>query len=361
MITIKNYLITINHDIQGLCKIILEGSSSINFNSGPVLSFFRDICMVIYEANKTLKRDGVIDSDLLLMDSITEVRHKIKSNQGLKNKDIFLKLLNGHKEIFGDDIDNLGFYIDNEILAGTSLYATFVFADTPLYNQFDKDKIIDFTSIIGGLSQEILLKINQPLFLISNPLLIQNEKEYILKDIWDRRFYTEDITYNVYLTRLLLIQNELNSCVWLNNHLDYKYPGLNLDKYMILRLISTKLFETIRNLFDIKQRLNSHWRNVNQLDNILDNYINIKDEIKTLRDMIHYDNEGINFYDYLQEKMKQDAKYPDEIITIILNHYIYPIRESISNQINIQSYESMGDLEKISRRVASRITNFHRN
>lgn len=356
----KSYLVTINHDIQGLCKIILEGSSSTNFNSGPVLSFFRDICMVIYEANKVLKKDGVIDSDLLFMESITEIRHKIKSNQGFKNRDIFLKLLNGHKEIFGDDIDNLGFYIDNETLAGTSLYSTFVFADTPLYNQFEQDKIVNFTSIIGRLSQEILNKINQPLFLVSRSLLIRQEKEYILKDVWNQRFYTEDIAYNVFLTRILLIQNELTSCVWLNDHLDFRFSGFNLDKYMLLRLISIKLYETMRNLLDIKKRLGSHWDNLNQLDGLLDDYNIIRDEIKTLRDMIHYDNEGMNFYDYLQEKIIEDSQYPDKMIRILLNDFIYPIRESISNRINIQSYRSMRDLEKIIRRISTKTSNIYK-
>ncbi|MED1569727.1 hypothetical protein [Bacillus paramycoides] len=59
-----NYLTTINHDLQGLKKTMLGNHSSPNFNSAPIFSLFRDICITLYETNKVLKEDGVIGSDL---------------------------------------------------------------------------------------------------------------------------------------------------------------------------------------------------------------------------------------------------------------------------------------------------------
>ncbi|EON72231.1 hypothetical protein [Lysinibacillus sphaericus] len=352
----KDYLKTINYDLHGLKKLILEGSNSLNFSSGPVFSIFRDICIALYETNKVLKKDSVILSDLPQIEVIEEIRNKVKTNQGFQNREIFNKLLDGHKSIFGDDIDNLGFYIDNNTLASSTLFPTFVFANThylnTLFNEYDSNDHTNLDTTIASLIQVILALINQPIHLDSKPFKNINEKEYVLKDVWDKRFYTEDIIYNVLFTRLLLIQNELTTCTWLENHLDYQSPKFNLDKYILLRLTSIKLFETMRNLLDMRDRaeLQEYWidLNLNSLDYLLDEYENtFGEEMKTLRNMLHYNNMGINFYDYLQQQIQKDNEYPDKLLKVIFK-YTYEIRRSISDTINIQSYKSMSDLEKIS-------------
>ncbi|MGA3675788.1 hypothetical protein [Lysinibacillus agricola] len=350
----QGYLTTINYDLKGLKKVILESQDTPDFNSAPIFSLFRDACIILYEANKVLKEDKVISSNLRNMDEITKVRHKVKTNQGFKNKEIFNQLLDGHKSVFGNDIDNLGFYLENNILASSTIFPTFVFADTPLFNVFDKDTISEFTGIIGSLMQEIINMIDRPINLDSKPLRKSYDKKIILKDIWDQRFFTDDVTYNVFLTRLLLIQNELTTCIWLENHLDYKSPKLNFDKYILLRLTSIKLYEAMRNLLDIKDRLTIHWNNfkLNNLDYLIIEYRNtLEEEMKVLRDMLHYNNKDINFYDYLQQRIEKDNEYPDKLIETIFNDYISKIRETISINLNIQSYESMSDNELIERRI----------
>ncbi|ASB89237.1 MULTISPECIES: hypothetical protein [Bacillus] len=355
-----SYSKTISHDLQGVTKLLIEGRTLPNYASGPVFSLFRDICTILYETNKVLKEEGVIHSDLPNMDIIKEIRHKVKTNQGRLNREIFNKLLNGHRNIFGSDIDNLGFYLDNDILASSTLFPTFVFAGTPLFNQnqFDKEFFSNFIPFIGSLTSKIINIINQPLDLYSNQLIIRDAKEYSNKDIWDRRFFKEDITYNIFLTRLLLIQNELTTCIWVENHLDYNSQKFNLDKYILLRLTSIKLYETMRNILDIRNRkeLKQHWKafNFNTLDTLIEKYEStLQDEMKTLRDMLHYDNKGVNFYDYIEQKFDEDSNYPDELIKTIFNDYIHIIRNAISVNINIQSYESMTDTEKITRRSKS--------
>ncbi|PLV32220.1 hypothetical protein BSP4_31970 [Bacillus subtilis subsp. subtilis] len=351
-----NYLTTINHDLQGVKKLLLEGKTSLNFESAPVYSLFRDICLILYETNKVLKEDGRIQSDLPYMGMIKRIRHKVKTNQGFKNKKIFNNLLSGHRSIFGSDIDNIGFYLDNDILASSTLFPTFVFAGTPLSNQFDNgEAFLETTTAIGSLLQGIINSINQPINLDSNQMTIQNEKEFICKDVWDKRFFKEEITYNIFLTRLLLIQNELTTCIWMENHLNYKSQEFNFDKYILLRFTSIKLHEIMQNILDIRERkeLTRHWNtlNFNTLDNLIDEYEStLQDEMKTLRDMLHYDNKGINFYDYIQQKLDDDSKYPDGLIETLFKVYIHNIRNTISVNINIQSYESMKDTEKIVRR-----------
>lgn len=356
-----DYLTTINHDLYGLRKLILEGPCSLNFSSAPVYSIFRDICIALYETNKVLKEDGVILSDLPQIEVIEEVRHKVKTNQGFQNREIFNKLLDGHKSIFGNDIDNLGFYLDNDTLAGSSLFPTFVFANTPLSNVLDNNIRLKFNITVGSLIRKILDLINQPIHLDSKPLITTNEEQYIQKDVWDQRFFTKDLTYNVFLTRILLVQNELTTCIWLENHLDYKSPNLNLDKYILIRLTTIKLFETMRNLLDIKgrQELLKHWNdfNLNKLDYLLIEYKEtLEEEMKILRNMLHYNNKDINFYDYLQKQIEKDNEYPDKLIKIIFNNYISKMRDAISASLDIQSYESMSDIELIERRINSLIS-----
>lgn len=340
----------------GVKKLLLEGKTSLNFESAPVYSLFRDICLILYETNKVLKEDGRIQSDLPYMGMIKRIRHKVKTNQGFKNKKIFNNLLSGHRSIFGSDIDNIGFYLDNDILASSTLFPTFVFAGTPLSNQFDNGgAFLETTTAIGSLLQGIINSINQPINLDSNQMTIQNEKEFICKDVWDKRFFKEEITYNIFLTRLLLIQNELTTCIWMENHLNYKSQEFNFDKYILLRFTSIKLHEIMQNILDIRERkeLTRHWNtlNFNTLDNLIDEYEStLQDEMKTLRDMLHYDNKGINFYDYIQQKLDDDSKYPDGLIETLFKVYIHNIRNTISVNINIQSYESMKDTEKIVRR-----------
>ncbi|MFP7494729.1 hypothetical protein SFC66_13160 [Terribacillus saccharophilus] len=354
------YLKTLNHDLQGIRKLFMEGPTSINYNSTSGYSFFRDICVILYEANKVLKDSGIIQADLPNMEVIKEVRHKVKTNQGIKNRDIFNKLLKGHKSIFGDDIDNLGFYIDGETLAGSTLFPTFVFADTPLQDSRDEDTVRGFSSEVGALIQLIIDWINHPIYLESKPLKVYNAKEYSTKDIWDRIFFTEDITYNVFITRILLIQNELTTCIWMADHLDYKSSILNLDKYILLRLTSIKLFEVMRNILDVRKRLGQYWKKLNYsaIDNIIEQYTNtLQVEMKVLRNMLHYNNSGINFYDYVTQQLITNPQYVDDLLEIMFMDYIIPLRKGISGNINIKSYKSMNDFEKILRRSRTKLFN----
>ncbi|MBG9771211.1 hypothetical protein MOC76_16870 [Bacillus spizizenii] len=354
-----NYLTTLNHDLQGCKKLILEGKASSNFNSAPVFSLFRDTCLILYETNKVLKEDGVIKSDLPNMDVIKEIRHKVKSTQSRNNSKIFNRILNQHKSVFGDDIDNLGFYLDNEILASSTLFPTFVFDDTVLSNSpFNKEIARNFSFFLGSLIHDFIDAINQPIKLTSNPMKMWDEEVYSTKDIWHKRFFKEDITYNVFLIRLLFIQNELTTCVWMEKHLDYNSQNFNLDKYILLRLSSIKLHETMRNILDIRNRegLKKHWEtfNLNRLESLINQYQDkLEGEMLTLRNMLHYDNKGVNFYDYIEQKLDENSQYPDELIETIFNDFIHKIRNIISISINIKSYESMTDDEIMNRRLNS--------
>ncbi len=345
---------TIYYDLLGLKKIILEGQKSSFFSIVPVFSISRDANMIIYEANKILRKENLIKQDVVNIEYITTIRHKLKSNQGIKNRVIFNEVLQKHLDRYGKDIDNLGFYIENNTLVGSTLFPIFVNKDTPM-DGYDSKAHLNYNIKIGNTVSTLLQATKQAYDLPSHPLKTVKENEIEYKDIWHKRiFKDDDVTYNVFLTRILLVQNELTTCLWLNSVLDTNYLEISLDKYILLRLSSIKLFETMRNLIDIKGRLESYWElfKLNKLNTILSTYeIQHKDEMKTLRNMLHYSSENMNFYDYLIEKVKKHPEYIEEQLEIILSDYIDPIRNIISDSVNIKSYKSMSDFEKIVRRL----------
>lgn len=352
----RDFMKTIYYDLQGLKKIILEGNKSPFFSAVPVFSISRDINMSLYEANKILREEGILNRDIDNINHIKKIRQKLKSNQGNYNRKLFNAILDKHVEEFGGDIDNIGFYVKDNVLLGSTLFPLFAHNETPL-NSFNEQDHYKYNSIIGNTMEIILVVTKQPFELVSSALNLSNEKDFGSKDIWHKRFFKEDVTYNVFLTRLLLIQSELSTCIWLENILNYKSSSYSLEKYILLRLSSIKVFETLRNLMDMKEKevLLTHWDpfKLNRLNNILKLYTEQHQrEIKTLRDMLHYSSTVINFYDYITLKEKENGKsdYINNQLEILFNNYIVPIRNIISEAVNIGSYESMTDEEKIRRR-----------
>ncbi len=312
---------------------------------------------MLYEANKVLKNTEIIQGDLPNMEVIEEIRHKVKTTQGNNNRVMFKKLLEAHVSLIGNDIDNLGFYLDGDTLVGSTLFSTYIFDGTPLQNVYDKAAYTDLTSELGELLQLLITLIDRDVDLESKPLLLKDAKRYKGKDIWDKIFFTDDISYNVFLTRILLIQSEITSCIWMKEHLNYKSTAFNFDKYILLRLTSIKMFEIMRNIEDIRERLKGHWvdLNYNVLDEKIQQYVGKhKKEMTTLRNMLHYSNECINFYDYVIQQLNADPNYVDDLLNTIFEEYIIPFRKVISDNIDITNYQSMNIFEKIVKRLKTK-------
>lgn len=352
----SSYLDTITHDLQGIKKIIIEmPRKSTNYG---VISFtlLRDVCIMLYEINLVLKSEGIIQTEPSEMETIKKLRHKMKTDQGMNNRKIFNNLLDNFRKNFGNDIDNIGFYLNDDILAISTIYQTFIFENTPYLNTTSPLPIYHFSKSIGSLTESLLNSINKDSKLKSGPLLNIQEKAFTSKDIWNQRFFIDDITHNIFLTRLILIQSELTGCIWLEKFLDYNNNELTLDKYILIRLTSIKFYEIMRNLnsmISIK-KFEQHWDNFNlkELRLFVVAYNStIKNEIKTLRNMVHYNNNGTNFYEFILNKELENDKYVDELINNLFNKYIFKMRILISKGIDINSYESMSDAEKKQRRI----------
>lgn len=359
-----NFIQTINHDLKGLTKLLLVRDHT-NYSKVPVYSLFRDSCLMLYEINKILKSEGILKENIPFFEIIEPIRHKVKSSQGSNNREIFYKILATHFNLFGEDIDNLGFYLEGDALVGSTLFATYVFDDTPFFQSIGTGEVLKkFSFELGSTISQLHNAINQPVLLTSKPLLMPIEEEFILKDVWHKRLFNSDITFNVFLMRLLVIQNEVSTCLWLEKQMDYKLKEFNLDKYILLRLSSIKIHQTMESLLDIKQRLPLHYKSLGltKLDSIIESYNSeFREECKKLRDMLHYSNQQVNFFDYVNNKLAQDDMYVDKLLEHILGYYLPYIRDAISCSLDISSIESMSDYEKIKRRLSTRFSNRMKN
>lgn len=343
-----------NHDLYGIKKLLLFSNDN-NYSSVAVHSLFRDSCLMLYEIIKVLRNDGVLKGDIPIYKKIEPIRHKVKSSQGKNNRDILNNILNVHFNLFGEDIDNLGFYLDQGELVGSTIYVTYVLDNTPFFNSINSGQIIKgFSEEIGQNIADIINTIQQPLLIPSKNILCTNEPDYDLKDVWHKRFFTEDITLNVCLMRLLIIQNEISSCLWIEKHLDYNVKEFSLEKYLLLRLSSIKFYQTMENLIDIKDRAPQYYSSLglNDLDIILVQYKNyLRKECKILRNLLHYSNNQINFFEYVTENIEKNNVYVDNLLQTVLLEFFPKIKSEISKSLNISSIESMSDWEKIKRRI----------
>jgi hypothetical protein len=316
------FIQTINHDLKGLIKLLLARDFTY-YSKVPVYSLFRDSCLILYEINIILKNEGIIKENIPFLEVIELIRHKVKSSQGSNNREIFPKLLDTHFNIFGEDIDNLGFYLEGDTLVESTLFTTYVFDGTPFFQSIGTGEVLkNFTYELGSTISQILDAIDQPVLLTSKPLLKPIEEEFLLKDVWHKRLFNTDITYNVFLMRLLIIQNEVSTCLWLEKHMDYRLKVFNLDKYILLRLSLIKIYQTMESLLDLKQRLPLHYKSLglNKLDPIIESYYSgFREECKKLRDMLLYSNQQVNFFDYVNNKLAKNDMYVDELLEHILD------------------------------------------
>ncbi|AUM63293.1 hypothetical protein C0R09_01290 [Brevibacillus laterosporus] len=156
---------------------------------------------------------------------------------------------------------------------------------------------------------------------------------------------------------MLVIQNEISSCLWIEKYLVYKTKEFTLDKYLLLRLSSIKFYQTMENLIDIKERVPQHYSSLglNDLDRLLLRYKNeLREDCKILRNLLHYSNHQINFLEYVIDNIEKNNVYVDTLLQTILLDFFPKIKDKISKSLNISSIESMSDWEKIKRRIGTK-------
>lgn len=329
-----------------------------------VHSLARDICLIIYQIN-----NAALGNVFKLDPNIKKIRHKVKLNKGSNNKKIFEEFLKYHFQQFGTDIDNLGFYLDGNKLIGSSIYPVYIFYDTTILNPTSHvntgARILEFYKEIGELSISLLEKISEKFnytlpVVLPESFLYTDTIGYIDKDLQHSRLYGDDTSKNVLITRLLLTQQELSTCLWLEKGIDHSDPNINWGNYMLFRLSTIKMDQVMDNLFNMQEYMAEAFKQADaQCQHKLSMYMNdynndIQNECSNLRNMIHYNNNEENFYDFVLRKQQENKTYMNDMINKIIFGYMEPLSNVISIYFDIKNKRSMGFTEKVVRRISTK-------
>lgn len=351
---------TAYYDLMGMAGLI-NLKNNKKYSAIPVYPLLRDICLMIYQINKEILGDS-IDLD----PNIKKIRHRVKLYEKKNNFKVYKRIIDYHIHQFGNDIDNIGFYLDGEQLVGSTIYSTYIFQDTQFFTDSPNESsanVYDFAKLVGEtvaiILEKLIEKSNHSLPLLDIPLFIySDDKPYKEKDIHSSQFFSKEPNQNVLLTRLVISLQEASTCNWLYNGI----PGANrlqFDNYILLRLLSIKVDEVMDNLKNMQSFILDTFNQVDKECNfsfsklVSDFDREIKDECVELRNMIHYDVDGTNFLDYVDNKLRNDSNYINNINYKIVRHYIEPLSKLISNYLNINDIRSMNSFEIIARRLFS--------
>ncbi|MFD2168695.1 DNA polymerase III subunit gamma/tau [Tumebacillus lipolyticus] len=355
-----NHLITAYFDLLGINSLLLTKGSK-KFTAAPIHVLARNVCLIIYQIHHDIL--GEIDS---LDKDYKKIRNKVHLHQKKNNKKVYNEILSYHVARFGDDIDNIGFYLDGTELAGSTVYPTYVFYDTTFYKssgiETKGEDIIRFFTMTGELSANLMEKINElangqlPLF--NQPSLFYDDvTSYEFKDVHWSLVFSNDEAQNVLTTRLLLIAQEATTCIWLGNALQSAHAVGGFNKYILLRFISISMDEIMDNLMNMKKHMKPYYDMLDKHSNgrvsyLTDQYSKgIQEECQILRNMLHYDEKGQNYWGYIQIKLHNEPSYVDFMIENILHGFLDPISKIISNYFDIHNKRSLSDWEKIVTRL----------
>lgn len=348
---------TAYNDLLGIISL-LQSQKNKKFTAVPVFSIGRDICVVLYQINK-----DIFNSSYNINPEIKKIRHKVKLSSS-NNQKMHEEILNYHVEKYGDDVNNIGFYLEDGELKGSTIYPTYLFYDTTIFKSENiTNAIFPFFRNTGEISVHFLQQISilsqgRLPFTIPESIVLEDEQRYLEKDVHHTSLYTGDKKKDSLITRLLLIQQELVTCIWLKENVNNE-DILDLDNtgYILMRLLSMKIDQIMDNLDNLQQYLPEHFADVNvrtnsKLEGIMRTYrMSISDECKELRNMLHYNPNEINFYDFLVLKNDQNKHYINLMVNKIIFDFVTPLSNMFSDYFNIDKLESMGDMEMILNRL----------
>ncbi|MCT4477255.1 DNA polymerase III subunit gamma/tau [Peribacillus frigoritolerans] len=351
---------TAYYDLMGMIGLIMLRNNK-KHPAVPVFPLVRDICLMIYQINKE-----ILDESIDLDPDIKKIRHRVKLFQKKNNLKTYQRIIDNHINQFGNDIDNLGFYLDGKQLVGSTIYTTYIFQDTQFFSNNPKEtsnNIYNFLKLVGETVaitiEKLIEKSNHSLPIFDPPTFVYNdEKAYTEKDILNTQFFVKEPDQNVFLTRLVISLQEASTCNWLYKGIP-DANSLQLDNYILLRLLSIKADEVMDNLKNMQTFLPEIFHQVDDECNLSFSKIisdfdkELRNECVQLRNMIHYDENERNFLDYVNNKFREDCNYINNLTYKLVIDYMEPLSKLISNYLKINDMRSMNDLEKIARRLFS--------
>lgn len=359
-------------DHVSIQRLILNLSENSEFLSTHIHSLFRDVCLFINEVHIGFNMEKEIDNKIK---KIRDQVHLFQNKKGY-NKKVYNKVLNYHLNKFGENINNIGFYLNkNNELIGSTLYVSFVYLNAnsflPSPNNETKleikNKIVSFSKYVGELSvllsTEFEKLLNTKIDILESIEKIKCGQEYNNKDINHKSLYKkqEDI-YNTFLTRIIFTMQEINDVIFIKeNYFNRLKKPIFLDSYILLRLTTLKTDETFDNLYNLQNYCKVYFEEFDTSRNgevslLLERYANeFKEECCTMRNMIHYnlesDEEEDNFLGYYNKLIEKDSYEPINIVENTIELYLKPLRHMINNFLGIEKIRSLSDFEQIQIRL----------
>lgn len=349
-------------DLMGMTEVI--NIKNQNFHTVHIYPTFRDICLLLYQINK-----DILNNSIDLDDDITTIRHRVHLHRNKNNYEIYRKILESSIEMFGNNIDNLGFFFNNDMqLVGSTIYPFYISMDTKFFSgSIEKlsNNTFEFAKLVGESTAEVFQAVNKLTTLHAAPS--QDFKfsqrsitsDYALKDVHHKKIFTENKNENTVITRLLLCLQEASTSVWLYQRLYKETNTLTIENYILLRLISIKADEIHDNLSNIRKYIKNVFleydkKSNKMLSQLMDDFDEKhSNEVRILRNMIHYSETEENFLDYIIKNQNENLSYLTRIINDLITDYLYPLTDLISNLFEIDKIRSMTYIEKNFRRLSS--------
>lgn len=343
-------------DIQCLKRVLFSSIRSQSFSAVYVFSFLRDACIAIEEINNSFKLTdfNLVDND------IKKIRQNIKifgSNEKGGNKAVYEKIRTTHEDSFEEWENNIGFYLMNEKVLGSTLYNTYIFKGSSFENPYKlttDDKLkLKFQKLVSETVPHTLINLENhlnPDQIIQQPTIkpIKNE---ITRDFDVRaELFFNDKEYSIMhqsmVFRLILTLQELNYVrfIYLNflNNQDNFF-----DNYYFSRILTKNMDTVLKNLINISKYQAEDfmtWMNSiedyelrHKIQGIFEHEHTIFKWIKKYRDMVHYDikNPKNNFLNFFMDDSEEVFKK----CYTIYHQILLPIREGILSYIQVNKQD----------------------
>ncbi|HCO78338.1 hypothetical protein [Bacillus sp. (in: firmicutes)] len=304
MIIINNNSVNTAYvDLKSIQKLILCSVNDKEFLSTHIYSILRDICLILDEVFCCFIPDKIeIDERIKLIRNRVHLFFKKKG----RNQKIYNNIIDYHISVFGDDINNIGFYMNKEEeIVGSTLYSTYILLNIETFPLLDEEpntkySIFYLAKYIGEVST-FLIEFLENKYGISPNTNINVEKissnPYKCWDINHQMLfkYKSDAS-NSFILRLILSLQEINDAIWIKDTYVSKLINPNfLDDYIHIRLITLKTDEIIDNLLNLRTYSKDDfekWNNISngRINSLLEDFEkDIKTVCSIMRNMVHYD------------------------------------------------------------------------
>lgn len=338
-------------DLYMLNRIVLSCGNNDEFCSAFNFVLLRDYCLVFEEINNAFGQPIQIDRN------INRIRQNIKlfGQRGSlkKNDDIYLKIRKIHEESFAEYENNIGLYLEENRILGSTIYNTFIFLDSDFENPYLVMHDREFQERMKNFLLETIPQTRMKLepFVVGKdaeifyenivPIEATNLKVVENFDVRAEMFFDDEknsLSFQTTQYRLLICLQELNYMVYIYETFVDRLGKEFIDDYTFMRILTRGLDSILKNLNNISRYSNLEfcvW--ISSLDKDLQKEIkSFANESGLLkwaskyRNMVHYDTVSKERYSNFFEVMKVDNDFKKKCYDIYFE-VVMPLQKGISD------------------------------